>query len=72
MAALAQQGPHPHANSPGDTSSDEVTGHMYALPLAHDLLAVTDEQRDYTVKLVDQTVSYIVGDKSCYRNIACQ
>lgn len=36
---------------------------MYALPLAHDLLAVTDEQREYTVKLVDQTVSYIVGDR---------
>lgn len=44
----------------GDTSSDEVTGHMYALPLAHDLLAATDTQRAQIVQIVNQTVAYIV------------
>lgn len=44
----------------GDTSSDEVTGHMQVYPLVYDLVAETDEERERPRRLVLDIVSYIV------------
>ena len=40
----------------GDTSSDEVVGHMWAYPLVHDLVADSDEDRQSVRNLVDSIV----------------
>ena len=43
-----------------DTSSDEVTGHIFALLVAHQLLAQTDSERARVAHLLCDTVNYIV------------
>ena len=43
-----------------DTSSDEVTGHIFALLVAHQLLAQTDLERARVAHLLCDTVNYIV------------
>uniref|UniRef100_A0A6B2KYC0 Uncharacterized protein n=1 Tax=Arcella intermedia TaxID=1963864 RepID=A0A6B2KYC0_9EUKA len=43
----------------GDTSSDEVTGHMFVYPLFHDLVAETEDEKQRALKLIRDTVSYI-------------
>ncbi len=40
----------------GDTSSDEVAGHMFAYPLVHDLVARNEEERAAASGLVDDIV----------------
>ncbi|ELR12782.1 uncharacterized protein ACA1_093180 [Acanthamoeba castellanii str. Neff] len=46
----------------GDTSSDEVTGHMFVYPLVHDLLAETPSEKARALRLVNDTMSYIVDN----------
>jgi hypothetical protein len=36
----------------GDTSSDDVTGHMFALPLMYSLVAQTQAERDRVSNLI--------------------
>ena len=43
-----------------DTSSDEVTGHIFGLLVAHQLLAQTDSERARVAHLLCDTVNYIV------------
>ncbi|WP_028526898.1 hypothetical protein [Runella limosa] len=42
-----------------DTSSDEITGHIFALPLFYDLVA-NDEQKERVKQLIKRTVDHIV------------
>lgn len=44
----------------GDTSSDEVTGHMAVYPLVYHLLAETPAEKQRAYRLIDDTVRYIV------------
>eukprot|EP01116_Phalansterium_solitarium_P014972 TRINITY_DN3293_c0_g2_i1.p2 TRINITY_DN3293_c0_g2~~TRINITY_DN3293_c0_g2_i1.p2 ORF type:complete len:654 (+),score=269.04 TRINITY_DN3293_c0_g2_i1:3242-5203(+) len=46
----------------GDTSSDEVVGHMFAYPLIHDLVAETPEERGRAARLINNTLTYIVNN----------
>merc|ERR1711871_6459 len=46
----------------GDTSSDEVCGHMMIHPIIHDLVAKTDEEKARTRRLVCNTANYIVDN----------
>jgi hypothetical protein len=43
----------------GDTSSDEVVGHMFAYPIVHDLVASSAEEKAQARELVDSIVGYI-------------
>jgi hypothetical protein len=43
----------------GDTSSDEVVGHMFALPIIHDLVASSVGEKAQARELVDNIVGYI-------------
>ena len=43
----------------GDTSSDEVVGHMFALSIAYDLIAESIEEKDQVFQLIDDIVGYI-------------
>ena len=40
----------------GDTSSDEVVGHMFALSIAYDLIAESIEEKDQVFQLIDDIV----------------
>ncbi len=52
----------------GDTSSDEVVGHMFAYPLVHDLVARNEEERAVASGLVDD----IVGECVCVQlSVVC-
>jgi hypothetical protein len=45
----------------GDTSSDEIVGHMFAYPLFHDLVA-TGEMKQRARDLIDRIMTYIVDN----------
>jgi hypothetical protein len=45
----------------GDTSSDEIVGHMFAYPLFYDLVA-EGEMKERAKKLVDRIMGHIVGN----------
>ena len=47
---------------PGDTSSDEIVGHMFVLPIVHDLLAKTDEERTMARDLMCSNMDYIIDN----------
>ena len=57
---------HPSADGEwmwkGDTSSDEIVGHMFVYPLVYDLLAETDEEKAQVRGLVSRIMSYIVDN----------
>lgn len=40
----------------GDTSSDEVVGHMFAYPIVYDLVASTPEEKNQVRELLDEVV----------------
>lgn len=44
----------------GDTSSDEVVGHLFALPLYYDLVAETQQEKQAVYSIIDAITSYIV------------
>jgi len=44
----------------GDTSSDEVTGHMFAHPIVYDLVAETTDEKQRAMRLLKNIVTYIV------------
>ncbi|MBM4355336.1 MAG: hypothetical protein FJ109_16380, partial [Deltaproteobacteria bacterium] len=44
-----------------DTSSDEITGHMYGFPLYYDLCAETDEEKAEVASYAGAVMSYIVA-----------
>lgn len=44
----------------GDTSSDEISGHMYVYPLLFDLVAETPEEKARVYRLINNIMSYIV------------
>jgi hypothetical protein len=46
----------------GDTSSDEIVGHMFVLPIVHDLLAKTDEERAMARDLMCSNIDYIIDN----------
>ena len=46
----------------GDTSSDEVTGHMFGLPIAAHLLYPPGPQKDSLVTLITNIATYIVNN----------
>lgn len=46
----------------GDTSSDEITGHMFALPIIHDLVAQNAEQKKRVRDLVCLQLHYIISN----------
>lgn len=46
----------------GDTSSDEVVGHMWAYPLIYDLVAETPEEKGRAARLLNNTLTYIVNN----------
>lgn len=46
----------------GDTSSDEIVGHMFVLPIVHDLLAKTDEERAMARDLMCSNMDYIIDN----------
>lgn len=55
--------PHHHAAAAaGDTSSDEIVGHMFVLPIVHDLVAKTDEERAMARDLMCSNIDYIVDN----------
>jgi len=45
-----------------DTSSDQITLHMFAYSIFHDLGCDTDDERARVVRLVRDTVSYIMNN----------
>lgn len=57
---------HPSADGEwmwkGDTSSDEIVGHMFAYPLVYDLLAETDEEKAQVRGLVSRIMYHIVDN----------
>ncbi len=57
---------HPSADGEwmwkGDTSSDEIVGHMFVYPLVYDLLAETDEEKAQVRGLVDRIMTHIVDN----------
>eukprot|EP00817_Percolomonadidae_sp_ATCC50343_P007048 CAMPEP_0117418966 /NCGR_PEP_ID=MMETSP0758-20121206/643_1 /TAXON_ID=63605 /ORGANISM="Percolomonas cosmopolitus, Strain AE-1 (ATCC 50343)" /LENGTH=341 /DNA_ID=CAMNT_0005199789 /DNA_START=673 /DNA_END=1695 /DNA_ORIENTATION=- len=44
----------------GDTSSDEIVGHLFAYPLVHDLLAETTEEKYLAKSLILNITKYII------------
>ena len=50
----------------GDTSSDEVVGHMFAYPLVYDLVADDAAMKDEVVNLVDDIIGKLSFYKSAY------
>eukprot|EP01060_Flectonema_neradi_P015554 TRINITY_DN22196_c0_g1_i1.p1 TRINITY_DN22196_c0_g1~~TRINITY_DN22196_c0_g1_i1.p1 ORF type:complete len:800 (+),score=121.61 TRINITY_DN22196_c0_g1_i1:67-2400(+) len=46
----------------GDTSSDEVIGYFYALPLFHDYVCDNDADRDRVTRMLIGTTSYIMNN----------
>ncbi|MBI1387449.1 MAG: hypothetical protein GC154_03270 [bacterium] len=46
----------------GDTSSDELVGHMFVYPLVYDLLAETRDEKERVHNLVDRIMSRIVDN----------
>jgi len=46
----------------GDTSSDEVTGHLFVYPLIHDLVAETPAEKSRVKNLIRDITSYIVDN----------
>jgi hypothetical protein len=50
------------AAAAGDTSSDEIVGHMFVLPIVHDLLAKTDEERAMARDLMCSNMDYIIDN----------
>ncbi len=51
----------------GDTSSDELVGHLFVYPLVYDLLAQTKEEKERVSKLVSVMMNYVV-DNGYYLN----
>eukprot|EP01059_Diplonema_ambulator_P017762 TRINITY_DN29829_c0_g1_i1.p1 TRINITY_DN29829_c0_g1~~TRINITY_DN29829_c0_g1_i1.p1 ORF type:complete len:429 (+),score=138.24 TRINITY_DN29829_c0_g1_i1:115-1287(+) len=46
----------------GDTSSDEVIGYYYALPLFHDYVCETDAERQRVMSMILGTIDYIMAN----------
>lgn len=46
----------------GDTSSDEVVGHMFVYPLVYDLLAETADEKARAYRLIDNIINYIIDN----------
>jgi len=46
----------------GDTSSDEVTGHMFAYPVVYDLLAETEDEKERAYNLINNIMRYITSN----------
>uniref|UniRef100_A0A7S3DIH1 Uncharacterized protein n=1 Tax=Palpitomonas bilix TaxID=652834 RepID=A0A7S3DIH1_9EUKA len=44
----------------GDTSSDEVVGHLFVYPLMHDIVCENEEERSVVKSLLDEVTSQIV------------
>ena len=51
----------------GDTSSDEMVGHLFVYPLVYDLLAETDAEKQRVRALVSEIMNYVV-DHGYYLN----
>lgn len=46
----------------GDTSSDEMVGHLFVYPLVYDLLAETPEEKERVKGLVTRIMNYVVDN----------
>ncbi len=46
----------------GDTSSDEMVGHLFVYPLVYDLLAETPEEKERIKGLVSRIMNYVVDN----------
>jgi hypothetical protein len=62
LAFATADGARAYTAVAGDTSSDEITGHMFVLPLVHDLVAKTDEERAMVLGLMCSNMDYIIDN----------
>ena len=46
----------------GDTSSDEVVGHMFTYPLVYDLVAEDNAMKDEVMNLMDDVIGNTILD----------
>ena len=46
----------------GDTSSDEVVGHMFTYPLVYDLVAEDNAMKDEVINLMDDIIGNTILD----------
>ena len=54
----------------GDTSSDEVVGHMFAYPLVYDLVAEDNAMKDEVVNLMDDIIGNYIATCDCLYQIS--
>lgn len=52
----------PNLRWKGDTSSDEVTGHLFVYPLIYDLVAETAEEKQRVLSLIVNITDYIIDN----------
>lgn len=53
----------------GDTSSDELVGHMFVYPLVHDLVAQTDDEKQRIQNVVSRIMLQVIEDGFYMRDV---